>query len=809
MSVLNSYNKKIISDFQGFQSLPEESDVSTTGALQADNVEFAPGRVGSRLGWTEIFDSRAVITSIVSWINAGWNRIVFTVGNVVKFRDLPTGVDATLFTPSGGTGTFHANVVAPSGNRVYIASYNTIQTGYTEARVTQQDVSAITTDKIAAGPQQATVLPATGADVGVITAGTHLFGFIPVSRSGFWGKFSPVDAGTGGFEPVAYTAPGGNNVTVTVTPATVWPADAYQVKAIMTVASNQGRFYLVPSSAGTVSQGVVPGAGAAVVFNFSISDDDLISSAQDATGYQAWFTQDASGNMATFYPHYVLQYGERMVWIGEYAVGAANVGTSTIFISEPSNHQAFSIDQHQITLPGNRRCLSAFVQNQTLYLVGPYWTYAVSDNGDVPSTWAAPRLVDGAIGSPAIQGVCENASQGFAWVVSEKGLYLFAGGSYLTLPVSYLQQPTWNLIDWASPHVIRVVDNPGDRQVRVSALHSGGVYKILTFDYTNGTGPTQVKCSLDTVTASSLNVGTMALVQHPATKVQETWISAGTGKVLRRAVSSDDFPYTDVGVHSAYYAPSSVYETSLYPGLNVSQGEVYSHHGAHMRVKGNGLVASVVNALDRVVAVASVNLSAILAPGKELLRRFILNSESVSYYFSTGAWKTGVANVATTAVTKTSGSDFSTEWLAGTKFKILTEGANFKRSDTTLTSIVVSSNVGTVTAPLHGRVVGELVHVTGATVDTDLNGLYVVQSVPGVNQFTINTTNVSNATYTESTLTCGATTITSYDIASVTSASALTLSSTAGTLTGVRWYVEPWWSLSNIKHYWSRYVSSR
>jgi hypothetical protein len=175
----------------------------------------------------------------------------------------------------------------------------------------------------------------------------------------------------------------------------------------MTVASNQGRFYLVPSSAGVVSQDTIPGAGTPKTFDISISDDDLISSAQDATGYQAWFTQDSSGNMATFYPHYVLQYGERMVWIGEYAVGAANVGTSTIFISEPSNHQAFSIDQHQITLPGNRRCLSAFVQNQTLYLVGPYWTYAVSDNGDVPSTWAAPRLVDGAIGSipPRIGGL--------------------------------------------------------------------------------------------------------------------------------------------------------------------------------------------------------------------------------------------------------------------------------------------------------------------------------------------------------------------------------------------------------------------
>jgi hypothetical protein len=46
-----------------------------------------------------------------------------------------------------------------------------------------------------------------------------------------------------------------------------------------------------------------------------------------------------------------------------------------------------------------------------------------------------------------------------------------------------------------------------------------------------------------------------------------------------------------------------------------------------------------------------------------------------------------------------------------------------KRSDSSLTNIVVSTNVGTVTtAAVHGLYIGARVTISGATVDTDLNG---------------------------------------------------------------------------------------
>lgn len=71
----------------------------------------------------------------------------------------------------------------------------------------------------------------------------------------------------------------------------------------------------------------------------------------------------------------------------------------------------------------------------------------------------------------------------------------------------------------------------------------------------------------------------------------------------------------------------------------------------------------------------------------------------------------------------------------------------------TVTSIVDAANVSTVTTPTpHGLVVGDIVKVTGATVDTDLNANQSVISVPTPTTFTIASASVTDATYTETTL---------------------------------------------------------
>lgn len=65
-----------------------------------------------------------------------------------------------------------------------------------------------------------------------------------------------------------------------------------------------------------------------------------------------------------------------------------------------------------------------------------------------------------------------------------------------------------------------------------------------------------------------------------------------------------------------------------------------------------------------------------------------------------------------------------------------------------LTSVVVATNVGTVTtASAHGLAVNDKVVFTGATVDPDLNSTYKIATVGSTTTFTIATVSVSDGTY--------------------------------------------------------------
>lgn len=65
-----------------------------------------------------------------------------------------------------------------------------------------------------------------------------------------------------------------------------------------------------------------------------------------------------------------------------------------------------------------------------------------------------------------------------------------------------------------------------------------------------------------------------------------------------------------------------------------------------------------------------------------------------------------------------------------------------------LTSIVDSTNTATITtATDHGLLAGNRVQIFGVTSDVDLNGSYVIATVPSGNTFTITTANVTDGTY--------------------------------------------------------------
>lgn len=78
----------------------------------------------------------------------------------------------------------------------------------------------------------------------------------------------------------------------------------------------------------------------------------------------------------------------------------------------------------------------------------------------------------------------------------------------------------------------------------------------------------------------------------------------------------------------------------------------------------------------------------------------------------------------------------------------LTANQAFTIDASTLTDIVVATNVGTATTvPAHGLSVGDEFSIRGEVGDTDLNADYTVVSVPSSTTFTFATVSVSDGTY--------------------------------------------------------------
>lgn len=82
---------------------------------------------------------------------------------------------------------------------------------------------------------------------------------------------------------------------------------------------------------------------------------------------------------------------------------------------------------------------------------------------------------------------------------------------------------------------------------------------------------------------------------------------------------------------------------------------------------------------------------------------------------------------------------------------------SWTRTASTLTSIAVASNVGTVTtSTAHGLAVGNSVIVAGSTTSA-LNGTYRIATIGSTTTFTITTSGVSDATYNNAAMTASTT----------------------------------------------------
>lgn len=608
--------------------------------LYSQNTGYVRGLAGTRLGHSAVVTaSDGAITSMVNWY------FVFssTQVSVALYYAPSLGIKGWQQGGAGFTGTLIAqtgaagSTMVTSGQRLYASFYDaTGRLGFAPGQIYGWNIGA---DPLFAAPITNTpTVSETGA--GVCTAGTRRIGYLMTTRNGYTGVVCPVTSG-GAQAPVSFTSTGSKNLRVSIPGGFPSYMTGGSIQVVMTTTSNLNRYF------------TVPGAVANVLTNptnitLSISDDDLAATGTDVTANtSATLLTSTVGGTAPFVPNSIFVYSSRMGY-----TTIDSFGFPVTYISDPNNFQFLSSDQHGIYIEGLAQAVAGFSLRGVCYLATPHAFYSTEDNGGVPVSWTPPQKVDGSIGVLSPTCITVNPAQGYAGIASDRGFYLFQGGVFPALPLSYYQDSDWRRINWSAPTTVQVADDQLNKRFvvavplrdTVAAVSGSGPYTVTTatanhlyqtglsvtitgvtgaqtitvtgvntFTIPGGSGAPTVGGTITPQTAShqmtwdytegdtpetvkySLNsftsyrMGALAIIQNLTNFLNEVWYApAANGPLIRQNDGTEATPYRDVDLSSSAAAIAHLYQTALVPGVEDRGQTIHDFHGMHARVFGNG-----------------------------------------------------------------------------------------------------------------------------------------------------------------------------------------------------------------------------
>lgn len=543
-------------------------------------------------------------------------------------------IGLTLLTIMPVTGAAGASMV-PDGQRLYAAFFDaTGRVGTASGQIYGWNIG---TDPLFAAPISNTpTISETGT--GLITAGLHNIGYLMQTRNGYTGQPCPV--GAGGFTPVPFTSTGNHNLRVSIPgPFPSYVTGLGTLQVVMTTAANPNRYYAVPGA-------VAFAIGSPVNITISITDDDLAATGQDVTSYMN-VLQSSLGGTPPFLPSAIFTYSSRMAY-----VTIDQDGFPVVYFSDPSNYQFVTADQHAIYLEGRQQVVQGCSLRGVCYLGLTSGFYATEDNGDVPVTWTPPQRVDGSIGILAPNCLYANPSLGYALVAGQRGFYLFQGGIFPPLPLSYYQNGDWSRINWTIATQVQIADDELNKRFIVAApltntvasVTGSGPYTITTnvsphlyqtgiackiagvsgtptitvtgpgtFTIPGGSGAPTVGGLIapqtmthqmtwdytegdnaETVKYSiqsftSYRAAAMAIIRNETTLLNEVWYApAASAALIRQNDGTEAHPYRDIDMSGNPAAINAQYQTALVPEPLEMGMTNHFFHGSHLAVRGNG-----------------------------------------------------------------------------------------------------------------------------------------------------------------------------------------------------------------------------
>lgn len=555
----------------------------------SQNARVAPGIVGSRPGTSAVVASTGKVSGLLfNWVTPTGSNIVLFLDNGV-LRVYPQGGSASnLLT---GLSTTRAPVFADLDVWAYITGYDTSGNGTMQVQI----YDGTNLDKAFRAPITLTAATATDGGTGYCTEGTHFIGFVYQNRTGFAGVPTTKVSGTA----ISVTLNAGLrqiNVSVTL-PALADGGGNAALFLLMTRADNPNLWYFMPtdSQTGAIGEVAVPlNTPATLNFVANLSDEDMADELAGDTASQNFLllTQDGSGN-GPFNPSFVVPYGTRMC----YGVGP------NVYISDQNDPQHLTGDQHVVTTPNRRNVAFAFpVPGGTdLYLTGDRWTSRVSDNQDVPATWATPIQVSDALGAPFPSCVCYRTRGNYAWIATEGGVYRFFG-EYEERPVTYLVGDQWTRVNWTAAYSIIVVDDVVNLRLYVAVPLDGATEPngLFVIDYTNGLTFDQVDISLDIFNPASFSG--LGVVKEAATDISNIWIGPSAAGHIAHF---DSTTRNDQG-----HAINSFWESGLIRGVSDFNSRMIRVGALDIWVRGNGTLLTTVYGPDKTTSVMPTLLTA-------------------------------------------------------------------------------------------------------------------------------------------------------------------------------------------------------
>ena len=652
--IIEGYDKFPFEEFGGGNERGERSDVKPDWAIEASNVEFEPGFLRTRRGFyattdADLNDSLAV-GGAYNHLYAGKSYFIRSVrspgsaisASICQYDGTAGGVGlASYSTSTPGYGSY-----AGFGKRIYVAHGNAAQT---TGKLGVIDVTApstafgvwmppITLATIAAGLG----LSPSGAGTGKVNQGPHGYYLLFQSKTGFVTRLGPVSAVTEGI-PGAFAVydAGVNNYALTITitaPGGGWPTDLAAVYLVATTTTNLSKKYIVPNSKNTITS-----SGQTLSFVFDMADVTL-ATMPTTDQYESYvYTGLGIGAASTdqpIKPYYCFQAGERLGLFFEDDLGPA------MAFSEPNAYEAFALDRNVIRLPGLKRPIAGKWTQHSIYIFAEDSTYSFTDTGGYPVTWPKPGTIDSKIGTLVPTGITLDTS-GNGAVAHTTGLYMFSGGQYDQVPISFFQPTTWKKVNWGDPS-ISLCDDKENYRLVMGFKDFNNVRHLVSWNYMRGTDAQAVKFSeyfFDGCPSGYFPVWATIVTNYgdanSSSYRKQLWLQQGTyGQWILNRDSLDANPYQD-----SWYNGSTVTTTGIavqryrlaYLPPRPKDLQIYQHAFGVLRIVGSGSYRYKAYGLDdsQVVTVSDtsgnpINLVLSASPGKELVVAYQLISEMAS-----------------------------------------------------------------------------------------------------------------------------------------------------------------------------------